>query len=335
MTQIETPNDELILRYLLNELPDTESQAVEEKFFEDNELFTRLLTLESDLVDDYARGSLSAADRTRFEKGFLVSKERRQMVDNAKALSQYLDERAKPAVSASSDEAATPFWQSIISFFSPQSLTWGYAMAALFAVLTVGVAWLAYDSIRLREQLAASRNQQDQRAKKLQQQIQEAQREKDELQGQIAGQSQQNEELSTHLQSTTERLEQLERELANLRQAQPTVVAAILTPGIDRGGAGPTTVIIRPGTQLLRFQLPLPPEISDSESYSVTLNDSSGRRVLHLTGLRPIKTRSGLALIVRVSSKLLEENTYVFLVRGEDQGEPQPAEPYQFNVVKR
>ncbi len=332
MTRIETPNDELILQYLLNELPDDQSQALEEKFFEDDELFTLMVTIEADLVDDYARDKLSKAERLRFEKGFLLSKEKRQMTANALALGQFTERKSRAVSKEVLHETTPSLWQSILNFFSPQSPAFQYAMALLFAVMAIGAAWFAYDSIRMRQQLAANREQQAMRVEELQEQIRRVQREREELQGRLSGQ---NEELSSQLQSTTERLEQLERELAEIRQSQPTIVAAVLTPGISRGGDEPPNIIVRASTQLLRFQLPLPEAISDSESYSVTLNDGTGARVLHLTGVRATKTRAGLALVVRLSSKLLKENTYVLLVRGEGVGEPQPAEPYQFSVVRQ
>lgn len=68
----QTPED-LMMKYLLNELSASEQQAFEEKFFADQEVFAELLAVENDLIDNYLAGELKGEERTRFERRFLAT----------------------------------------------------------------------------------------------------------------------------------------------------------------------------------------------------------------------------------------------------------------------
>src|SRR5215217_9468494 len=79
-------NEKLISRYLLGELPEEQQVQIEDRAFSDKDYLATITTVENDLIDEYVRGELSAADRQRFESRFLASAERRKRVEFAKAL---------------------------------------------------------------------------------------------------------------------------------------------------------------------------------------------------------------------------------------------------------
>jgi anti-sigma factor RsiW len=89
-------DEELMTRYLLGELSETEQLLVEERFFTDEEFSERLLALENELKYDYARGALSPQARARFERRFLATDEDRKEVEFAGAVMGMIAEVAEP-----------------------------------------------------------------------------------------------------------------------------------------------------------------------------------------------------------------------------------------------
>lgn len=65
-------DNELLRRYLLGELPEDEERSVEERLLRDDELAELAEAIESEILEDYARGELSPAQRRRVD-GFLAS----------------------------------------------------------------------------------------------------------------------------------------------------------------------------------------------------------------------------------------------------------------------
>src|SRR5678809_451720 len=58
-------------RYLLGELSEQEQAALEQRYLSNPQVFNEVLKVESELVDAYARGQLSAEMRERFENSYL------------------------------------------------------------------------------------------------------------------------------------------------------------------------------------------------------------------------------------------------------------------------
>jgi hypothetical protein len=58
--------NEVAREYLLGRLPEVDSEALENRILEDEQLFLSIRSVEDDLFDDYARGSLSEGDRSAF-----------------------------------------------------------------------------------------------------------------------------------------------------------------------------------------------------------------------------------------------------------------------------
>lgn len=90
MMEKEIENEGLIRKYLLGELGDDDRQRIEQQIMTDGEFFDRVNLVESELVDEYARGRLAASELKSFERIFLATSEGREQVDFARALSQYV-----------------------------------------------------------------------------------------------------------------------------------------------------------------------------------------------------------------------------------------------------
>lgn len=84
--------EDLIVQYLLGDLPEQMQSEIEDRAFQDRRYLQRILAAESDLIDEYARGELSDSARRQFESRFLGSAERRRKVEFAKALVKVMPE---------------------------------------------------------------------------------------------------------------------------------------------------------------------------------------------------------------------------------------------------
>ena len=73
-------DDRLLQRYLLGDLSEQEQDGIEELYFTDDDYLDKLLVAENELIDDYLRGKLSAAERRKFERNYLTTPEKRQRV---------------------------------------------------------------------------------------------------------------------------------------------------------------------------------------------------------------------------------------------------------------
>lgn len=102
--------------YLLGELTDERSTALEQAVLVDRHLQELIEEVEHDLIDDYVDDRLSAAERARFEQHYMTSTLHRDRVAVARAL----------MIRAREGEARheSRFW----------SRPWGWAAAALLAI---------------------------------------------------------------------------------------------------------------------------------------------------------------------------------------------------------
>src|SRR5262249_52950399 len=119
-------------------------------FFEDDEVFERLLAVEADLTDAYVRGEMAAADREEFERRALSSPRRRRGAGVAGGLAAFTGEGwVRGAPPSSMPEAAGRKGSFIFSL----------AAAAALLIAIGGPAFRAAqvraDRARLEEQLSA------------------------------------------------------------------------------------------------------------------------------------------------------------------------------------
>src|ERR1044072_5344930 len=82
---------QVLKRYFLGELSEDERDALEHRYFNDQQVFGQLLQVKTELVDDYVRGRLSAADRATFERSYLQNPDRARRVKFAATLATRID----------------------------------------------------------------------------------------------------------------------------------------------------------------------------------------------------------------------------------------------------
>src|SRR5687768_11456621 len=102
----ETPSVQTIRDYLLGQLPESESERLDELSITDEECAERIRAVEHDLVDAFARGELHGVLLTQFRSRDLTTPRRREATRFAQAL-QSLDENSGPGSSSEPDRGPT------------------------------------------------------------------------------------------------------------------------------------------------------------------------------------------------------------------------------------
>ncbi|HEX7326859.1 MAG TPA: hypothetical protein VF292_16135 [Rhodanobacteraceae bacterium] len=135
MSEYDEP---LLRRWLLHQLPEDQAQALEQRLFEDRELSGRVAEAETDLLDDFVRNRLGAADRTAVREHLLATSQDRDRLRFAEALAHHA---ARPAPIAPSNAPAArehavpvrrPRWP-----HRHRAIAWGGVAAACVAALVV------------------------------------------------------------------------------------------------------------------------------------------------------------------------------------------------------
>jgi hypothetical protein len=99
-------------------------------FSDDLIFWEHLCLVEEELIDDYARGELDDSDRADFERHFLCTDERRGMLEFARALQAYVEQR---------HTRRQQFWNWLRGPVVAPG--WAVAMAAMLVLVVPGVVW--------------------------------------------------------------------------------------------------------------------------------------------------------------------------------------------------
>jgi hypothetical protein len=76
--------NEIIRQYLLNTLSEADREQFEMQYFEDDDLYQRLLVIEEELITDYVYDRLTASERRLFDEHYSVTPERRERIEIAR-----------------------------------------------------------------------------------------------------------------------------------------------------------------------------------------------------------------------------------------------------------
>src|SRR5215217_811963 len=275
-------NEKLISRYLLGELPEEQQVQIEDRAFSDKDYLATITTVENDLIDEYVRGELSAADRQRFESRFLASAERRKRVEFAKAL--------RTVVSAAPEKNVVPTatgwsWrESLYAFFNGLNPAARLAFAAVAILVVAGAALLFVETLRLRRQVT---------------QLQAERKRNAELNARLDQEKQQREQTDESLRQLTETPE------AKNPAPPPMIASLTLLPGLSRGGGQKPTLDLSNDARLVRLQIGIDPE-EQYKSYAVELRTLAGRQVWNRENLAARARRGTRAVGLTLPATVLK-----------------------------
>lgn len=321
-------DEDLIVRYLLGELPEAQQVEIEDSAFQNQQHMQDILSIESDLIDEYVRGEIPRHHRERFEKHFLAAPERRRKVEFARALAVVTSESA-PETMPSATRFESP---------APRNTLWAFlsglrpvpvlsTAAALLAVI-IGAAWLITESLRIRSQSNQLRANQ---------QSQDAQRR--ELEQQIAGERARNQDLTAQLErerkAESERAAQREAEKQTNPISANTIASLILIPGLARGGNSQAKLTISPTVRSVRLSVGVEPQDSYS-SFRVELLTQKGQKIWSQDKLSMHKTRARGAIVLNLPAKILDAGRYELSLKGTNaSGASEDIGYYYFDVLRK
>lgn len=264
-------HDQIIIKYLLNDLPDEAEARFEEDYLRDGELFEQVQALEEELIDDYLNGYLSHYEQQRFERHYLAAEPRRAKVEAARKLIHLCSLSARPEIAVpevrrSSLLSLPTLLQSLIK----QPLTLGFGAATALLLLLGG--FLAVGTLRLRGELSAALQQRTAQLR----QTEEAERKLAAEGRRLSAERDQNIALNRMLEESESRLN-LKQEPPKNQTAKDQVVRLALVQ-LSRDLGKTSTAEIHRDTKFLELQL----EIDGQETgpYRVVLQTVDELKVI-------------------------------------------------------
>ena len=349
--KIETPTDEKLVRYLLDDLPDAERQEIEERFFQDDSLFEAMVALEDDLHYDYQQNRLNQKERAAFERKFLVTPKDHEKAAFATAFLEATAEIAVEKAATSKKVVAAPsWWQSIVAFFDFSPMQFGLAAATL--LLLFGAGFLIFQNWQLRREMANLENNRAAEINKQEQLIAEKQRQQAELEQQLSAEKQQREQNEERIAEIEAERQRLEQEIAEARrrikeipqnpvsppqpQQQRTVIAFSLAPGLSvrSGGSVGNRIKLSPSIKTLRLSLLLK-NAGEFQSYRATLNNVDEGEVWTGSTSKVRGKGAKKSVSVSIPAGILKRGDYELMLSGVTaNGEAEEIPSYYFSVLK-
>ncbi len=285
-------DDKILKSYLLGELDEEASLAVEHRIMIDDDQFEMVQIAEDELIDEYLEGTLSQAERERFESHFLSTEDRRRKLEFAETLYRNIDRSSPSAGSESSLRKG---------LFGLRGLLTGdlgipvYAAALSCLVVAIGGFGAAYLILGERTQTNPSRAPNA------------------ELVRQVAELRKEKELLEIELQSSMAR----NRIVQPFGDSGPTVASFVLAPGTVTRGASPDKykkIEINSGISVVRLRLDL--EEDRYPDYRATLLTAGGTVVRQFYGLLP-KSQAGISsLSLSMPAGILRNGVYTIRLEG-------------------
>jgi hypothetical protein len=308
----------LIRRYLLGELAEADQAALEQELLIDRSKFDQVWAIENELVDSYARGEMSRADRERFEGHYLVSPLHRERVAIAESFLTNIDQVVGETVEVREKEPVVP-WRRRFPLRSPRPV---FGVALVTAILLTFSLIRSYiERVRLTGQVAnVQKEAQTERAflKQLEQEL-----------------ASRNQEYEKEIADVSRRNEQLKAELEQLRQRRPAAPSTVLSfllepaPVRDEKARPQSTIALLTGKTRLLMEL----DDNNYANYQVILQTIEGREILRRrTGkVRFGKDRVFATLPVKAGE--LTKGDYILILFGQtSDGKSEEIDRYFFQV---
>ncbi|MGH9753062.1 MAG: hypothetical protein ACREA2_09775 [Blastocatellia bacterium] len=326
MTTQSAKEEPLMTRYLLGAATEDECVEVEERFLRHAEYLKQLRALECELIDDYVRGEMQAAERRSFERRALASPQGRQQVARARALQAHLDRVASEEIAAYEERGPAPLiasprespWKKLRArLFTPAPVL-QYGMAATALLLLLGGLWLLREESLSRQRIAELTVERDL-----------ARRNETNLQERLVAQRGEGQQLTSQLENEKRRLAaersrnaQMRQEMRRLpAQSSPSpipegdFVELALASGIERNSGEPRKLSIPMSVRMVKLQLELDPSVN-YRGYRVELNTAGGAQAWGQGGITAQQSDWGRFVTVIIPTRALQAGEYELILRG-------------------
>lgn len=311
--------ENLMRRYLLGDLPESETNTLEIQVLRDDEKFEELWEIENRLVDGYVRGRLSSADQQRFERHYQASPVHRQRVAVARNL---VEEADRSSAAVAPGPAKVSLGVRLSEKLGFQLLSWQSALVAAMLLFAMCSLWLLLDRSRLR------REQEQLRAE-----TQSRQNREDALSQQLAGAKAESKELESEIERL--RLSRNGNALPPNQEPtpRPTIYSLLLSPTLIRGGDNTQTATIPPQTDLVRLQMKVDQE--NARRYEVSVHTVEGRQVWEQQIKPPDNHRNSIISAQIPAGKLPKGDYILTLSATNPTGQPEEVNRYFFRVIRQ
>jgi len=327
-------NEQLVRRYLLDDLPERERERLEVGLLTDDRYCETLTALEEevgdDLIEEYLDGELTETERDNFERVFLNSPERAHKIKVIQDLKVHATPVAEPEA-----EAPTPKivktdrsyrqWIPAIGIF--QNPLFGLSCAAALTLALVCCVWLWMRSSRLETQLIEARTQHPTDSV---------------FREQVEQLNRRNEELTAKLKRSEGERAAAQQELASLKgregqeivppdkSSQPsgsTFASVILTSSLrSNENRSVPTLTLRPGVTIARLVVNVERiDPADYKRFRAIVQKQSGPEVWRSEDVKLRARGNNASAVLNISAKRMTEGQYVGALDGitlDDQTEP-------------
>lgn len=288
MTDFST-NEQLIIDYLLGDLPEAEAGRLDELSVINDEFAIFLETIENELIDDYIRKELPENRHARFESYYLSTPERREKVAIARKILKLTD---SPKSTNQLRE-----WIRPAHYATSKTYEW-LAIAAALVMLFLG-GYLFLTNIQLKNQIAQMKAEHA-ALKQREQQLQQ------DLNRQRSSDRQKENELAL----TKQKLETLEQQLANYGSVPIKEFAFTLLPQ-QREITELSDIKIPAKAESVVITLKL--ESDDFPSYKTVLKNADTDEILWRSD---VLKSTGQKVVVKVPAKMFKSQDYILEVSG-------------------
>lgn len=345
-SQVE--NESELRRYLLGDSSEAERLQIEERLFLESDYFQLFKSVEDDLIDRYLYDEIPPDERRKFEQHFLSDEARRTDVRIAKALKRYIAANALTEDRAAPEEdeileAAKPV-KSEPAFFDlfRRSPVAKLSLAAAALALIIGGGWIAFKFIRQQPQSSTAHNQQPEKGGGGEQKN-DTRVEGEEARGD--GQDTKNSAGEPGQSQPANRPDRQEvadkgkgagtKERVDKLPPSSSTYVALLMPGSGSRGDGNSNQFRVPtNARLVNLQLPLIGE-SSYRGYRATLLTEDGKTINTGSRLNIETTKSGRVISLLVPTKLLRPQSYQVRLAGvRNDGSARDVSTYFFQILK-
>src|SRR5262245_16988874 len=315
--------EQLMTRYLIGAATEGECVEVEERFLRDAEYLKQLRALECEIIDEYARGDMPAAERRIFERRALASPQGREQVARARKIQAQLDQMAAEGAAASEEREPAPLipvpreslWEKLRACLLAPAPILRYGMAAAALLLLLGGLWPLREESSARQRLARLTAERDLalRNEKNLQELLASQRV--ELISQLENEKRQLAAERSRNAQMQQKMRELQPQPAPSTIPRGDFVELALASGIERNSGDPRRLRIPMSVRTVKLQLELDPTINH-RSYRVELSAAGGAQVWVQEGLTAQQTDWGRFVTLLIPTSALQAGEYELILRG-------------------
>ena len=293
-------SDQNLRSYFLGTLAVEDAEHLEEECAADAELTEQAQVVESELADDYLRGSLSADERRLFEENYLITEVRRGKLRLAENLWKVANENRETV------EAAAPtLWQTIFSNYRILTLS-GLAAAIIFG--TFGLLWLNSNKNReITEQINTNQTANFNAPNQTVETPPNVNAVSGNLNINSTDYNSQKSNISTAPKPSAK--PEIKPPAKPSEPSAPTLATFILLPGTLRS-EGEKFIKIAPHTDKINLRLTLPKDAAKYQTYRAVLKTADGETVFTAPNLK--------SLNLFLPARKLANQTYLVLLEGQN-----------------